>query len=289
MNFGNILMSQKITFITGANSGLGLETALAAKQLGHNVIAGFRNANTNLLPERGSTFAPIRVDVLDENSIINAVKHVIEKEGRLDTVICNAGIMIDGLVEGTSIDEFTAVMDVNFLGVIRTIQAVLPYMRDANAGRIIVISSLSGIIGLPGTGAYTASKFAIEGLCECLQAEVSRFGIEICLAQPGAFQTNLGRPKKENSVTPIPDYRHLQEFFYTNRNQSTAAASASVAGREIAALIDIAPLPFRIPIGDQAREITEIVPALSSPERAKFSLKAAGIDWWAAGEDGPSN
>jgi short-subunit dehydrogenase len=141
---------------------------------------------------------PIRLDVTDENSIRDAVSEVYRREARIDLLINNAGVAVAGSLEDTSVGDAKALMDVNFFGAFRLIQAVLPVMRFQRAGLIINVSSLGGAFGLPYQSIYSASKFALEGMSESLRYEVRDYGIDVVVIEPGDVRTNITR----NRVRP---------------------------------------------------------------------------------------
>ena len=279
------LVSKKTVFITGANSGLGLATAIEIAKLGHIVYAGYRESKSNLNGLQQTNIIPIQANVRDDVSLRVAISAILCDRGRLDVCICNAGVLIEGLVENMLVDDFKTVLDVNCLGVLRTLQAVLPIMRTARSGRIIVLSSLSALIGLPNTSAYTASKFALEGLCESLQVEISPFGIDLCLAQPGAFKTNLGSRPTSNASVDTPDYSALRSFFENQKVKYSQAPGPSLAAKEITALIDLEKVPFRLPIGEQARHIVERLKGINENDRCFFSAEASDMLWWLQGQN----
>jgi NAD(P)-dependent dehydrogenase (short-subunit alcohol dehydrogenase family) len=136
-------------------------------------------------------FELLRMDNLDEASINAVVSAIIEKEGRIDLVVCNAGKTINGAVENIPVLEGARQMDVNFMGAARLISAVLPSMRINRKGTILVISSIAGRIGLPFNAYYSASKFALEGYVESLRLELAHSGIRIALIEPGSVRTGI--------------------------------------------------------------------------------------------------
>ena len=269
--------------ITGASSGIGRELAQQSAEEEYFVFSGYRNTPITPADLNGSTEIPVKLDVCDAGSIQTAIDTVVKTTGSLDILICNAGQMIEGMFECAPIDDFQAVMDVNFFGVVRTIQAVLPVMRAAGGGRIIVVSSLSGILGMPETAAYTASKHAVEGACESLAIEVARFGIELCLAQPGAFKTSIGEQPRERSPYDIKVYRPLIKHLSDHR-AAMGGEDPSLAAKEILSLFDLNPLPFRIPIGDQARFVIDHINKLEEDERRSFIYDATKTQWWLEGK-----
>lgn len=183
-------MSQPIAFVTGASSGMGNAIARQLSTQGFKVYGTCRKPASYVKKELDS-FEMVRMDVLDQVSIDAAASEVLEREGRVDVLVCAAGMGIAGSVEDTTIEEIQLQMDTNFLGVVRTIKAFLPSMRQAQAGRIVVIGSIAGLIGVPYQAFYSTSKFALEGLVEALRLEISPFKVQVTLLDPGDFSTGF--------------------------------------------------------------------------------------------------
>lgn len=182
---------KKVVLITGASSGLG--RACAA----HLVTQGFTVFGTSRQPvEMPTGVQPIALDVTNDVSVEQAVTAVLKKAPHIDVLVNNAGMGIAGSIEETTIEEAKRQFEVNFFGVMRLCQQVIPLMRAQGNGRIINISSLAGTIGLPFQGLYSASKFAMEGLSEALRLEVVAFGIQVILIQPGDFRTRFTASRK---------------------------------------------------------------------------------------------
>lgn len=182
--------SSQVVLITGASRGIGYATAELLAKEGYTVYAGVRNASSLPLAKL-QNFNTLHLDVTDQQSIDVAVKKIMDKEGRLDVLVNNAGIMVYGSIESVTIEEAKKVFDVNFFGVMRTTQAVLPIMRDQNKGRIIQISSRSGFRPLPSISVYAASKYALEGVSETMAATLKPWNIDISLVEPGPVSTDL--------------------------------------------------------------------------------------------------
>ena len=160
-----------VIFITGISSGFGLETARLLSQEGH-VVYGTVRREVTPLPQ----VKYLRLDVRDAKAVQQAVEQIIEVEGRIDVLINNAGMGIGGPLEFATEEEIREQMDANFMGLVHCVDAVLPYMRKQGSGKIIALSSIGGLMGLPFQGFYSASKFAIEGYCEALRLETKPFG-----------------------------------------------------------------------------------------------------------------
>ena len=194
-----------VILITGITSGFGRAMASRLSTDGHKVYGTYRR-DSEQIP--GVTY--LKADVQDEASLRSAVNSVMDKEGRIDTVISNAGMGIGGPLEFTSIEDAQRQMDVNFMGMVRLLNLVVPIMRRQHHGHIICISSIGGLMGLPYQGMYSASKFAIEGYCEALRLEVRQFGINVTVINPGDFFTGFTAARSKNlpqeAATAYPGY-----------------------------------------------------------------------------------
>jgi len=186
-----------IVFITGISSGFGLETAKLLSEEGHTVYGTVRRS-VEPLPN----VSYFTLDVRDKQAVVEAVRQIIEKEGRIDVLVNNAGMGIGGPLEFATEEEIRLQMDTNFMGLVHCVDAVLPYMRRQGKGKIIALSSIGGLMGLPFQGFYSASKFAIEGYCEALRLETKSFGIKVVVIRPGDFSTGFtgSRKKVENEA-----------------------------------------------------------------------------------------
>ncbi len=172
---------------------------------GHKVYGTCRR-DTEQLP--GVTY--LKADVRDQEALRNVVESVMQSEGRIDTLISNAGMGIGGPLEFTTTDDAERQMDVNFMGMVRLVSLVVPIMRKQHHGHIICISSIGGLMGLPYQGMYSASKFAIEGYCEALRLEVRQFGIKVTVINPGDFFTGFtaqrSKVESEEALLAYPGY-----------------------------------------------------------------------------------
>jgi NAD(P)-dependent dehydrogenase (short-subunit alcohol dehydrogenase family) len=198
--------TKRVLLVTGASSGIGLACAEHLATRGWRVYGASRRASAS------SSFTPVAMDVRDDASVHAAVTGIAAREGRIDAVINNAGIITAGAIEDTSPDEAREQLDVNLLGVLRVCREVLPGMRAQRAGHIINIGSIAGLLAVPYQGLYSASKFALEGLTESLRLEVRQFGIRVVLIEPGDHRTALtaNRVRTAQSQTN-PAYRaHLE-------------------------------------------------------------------------------
>lgn len=190
-------MSKKVVLITGASSGIGRETALLLKDMGYTVYGAARGVDKMKdLEKRGISILPL--DVTKEESMVNCVNRILKKEGRIDVLVNNAGYGFYGAVEDVPIDEARRQLEVNLFGLARMTQLVLPAMRKHHTGKIVNISSMAGKISTPFGAWYHATKYALEGLSDCLRMETKPFGIDVILIEPGAIKTNWGSIAADN-------------------------------------------------------------------------------------------
>jgi NAD(P)-dependent dehydrogenase (short-subunit alcohol dehydrogenase family) len=175
----------KVILITGISTGFGKEASELLAAAGHSVYGTVR--------KEGKTSDKVNIlimDLMDHTSIKAAVKNVIDKEGRIDVLINNAGMHTGGPLETSPLENIKIQIDTNILGTVVLTREVLPYMRKQGGGTIINFSSIGGLMGLPIQGYYSTAKFAIEGFSEALRMEVKQFRINVVLINPGDFHTN---------------------------------------------------------------------------------------------------
>lgn len=178
---------QKIILITGASSGIGKTCSEYLARRGHVVYGTSRKQQYSDIPN----FIFLQMDVTDRKSVIEGVEQIIREQGRIDVVMNNAGMGILGALELATEEEIRLQMDTNFYGTVNVCSVVVPYFRNQRSGKIINMSSVGGIMGLPFQGFYSASKFAVEGYSEALSLELHKFGIKVTIIEPGDFSTGF--------------------------------------------------------------------------------------------------
>ncbi|WP_163071197.1 SDR family oxidoreductase [Priestia flexa] len=196
---------EQTVLITGTSSGFGLLSAYHLAKAGYNIIASMRNLEKksallrmlekDKLKER-VTF--VELDVTSQRSV-DQLTAFLDKGNGVDVLINNAGFAFGGFSEEIHIDEYKEQFETNVFGVMRVTQAVLPFMREKRRGKIINISSISGLIGFPGLSPYVSSKHALEGYSESLRLELKPFGIDVALIEPGSYATNIWTTGKKIS------------------------------------------------------------------------------------------
>ena len=222
-----------VIFITGISSGFGLETARLLAKEGHTVYGTVRR-EVQHLPRVNYLSA----DVRDREAVNGAVRQVVEKEGRIDVLVSNAGMGIGGPLEFATEEEIREQMDTNFMGLVHCVDAVLPYMRKQGGGKIVAISSIGGLMGLPFQGFYSASKFAIEGYCEALRMETKQFGVTVTVIRPGDFSTNFtGNRKKATSDTALRAYPAYQKSIDKVEHDENGGMKPQALARKISNVV----------------------------------------------------
>lgn len=201
-------MSAKIWFITGCSTGFGRHIALAALARGDNVVVTARRPETvaDICEHYPSNTLALALDVTDASQIEAAVSSAVDHFGAIDVLVNNAGYGYVGAIEEGEEAAVRQLFETNFFGVLALTKRVLPLMRQRGGGVILNNSSQAGLMANPGTGYYSASKYALEGLMEALSKEVAPFGIQVCSIQPGAFRTDWSGRSMQRTQTPIDDY-----------------------------------------------------------------------------------
>ncbi len=182
---------QRAVLITGASSGIGRATATTFYHAGWKVVAAMRNPKRDAPIVNGDRFLPVTMDVTDEAEIERAVATAVDRFGRIDVLVNNAGYGLTGPLEGITADQLSRQFDVNVFGVAAVIRRVLPTLRTQRDGVIINVSSIGGRIAFPFASAYHATKFAVEGLSESLRFELRSHGIRVKVVEPGGIRTDF--------------------------------------------------------------------------------------------------
>ena len=236
------MSGQKTVWVTGASSGLGLHTAAALKEDGWRVIAGARSFEEG----EADGIHRLKLDVTDEESI----RRFCEKAQEIappDALVQCAGMLVLGSCEETGTEEFRRVIDTNYLGMVRVNRAVLPLMRARGRGKIVLFSSINGLMGIPFQSAYTASKHAIEGYAECLSMEVRPFGIQVMLVEPGDHRSGSDkyRPHAAAMSESSPYAAEYESAVAQIAHDEHNGSDPDVLGRKIARTLDRKRIPFR--------------------------------------------
>ena len=265
--------TSRVWLITGSSSGFGLHIARAALEHGDSVVATARRPESlddlvAIAPDRALA---VGVDVTRAEQIDAAVAAALDRFGRIDVVVNNAGYGSIGAVEELEMDDLRALMETMFFGAVALTKAVLPHMRERGSGAIVQMSSQGGQVTYPGYGAYCAAKYALEGLSEALADEVGPLGIRVLIVEPGAFRTGLLGTSMHRS-REIPDY--------ADTAGATRAAAAAMDGTQqgdprklaaaILAALDASDAPLHLAVGGDAVDTI----------RAAQDRKRADLEAW---------
>ena len=247
----------KTWFITGTSRGFGREWAIAALERGDKVAATARDTGTldELTAKYGDAILPIELDVTDRAAAFAAVKQAHEHFGRLDVVVNNAGYGHFGMIEELTEAEIRAQLETNVLGALWVTQAALPYLREQGGGHFLQVSSIGGISAFMSTGAYHASKWALEGFSQSLSQEVAGFGIKVTLIEPAGYSTDWSGSSARRS-DPLPAYDQARDEAAKSRAQRFTEPGNPVATREaILTVVDSGNPPLRLFLGESPLRI----------------------------------
>jgi NAD(P)-dependent dehydrogenase (short-subunit alcohol dehydrogenase family) len=242
----------RVWLITGASSGFGRALSEAAVARGDSVAAGVRDSGASGgLPDG---VHPVSLDVTDADQREAAVAETIDRFGRVDVLVNNAGRTQVGAVEETTDAELRSLFELHFFAPAALTRLVLPHMRRQGRGAIVQMSSVGGQVTAPGFGAYCATKFALEGLTETLRDEVAGFGIRTLIVEPGAFRTGLFRPGAAYESEAMPEYADTvgPTRAYVRGNDGLQPGDPVKAAQAILAALDADAPPLRLVLGADA-------------------------------------
>jgi NAD(P)-dependent dehydrogenase (short-subunit alcohol dehydrogenase family) len=265
--------------ITGTSKGIGMATALALGRAGHKVYATMRNpsAAPDLAKKTAEEGLPIEVSAMDvdsDESVNEAIGRILAANGGLDVLVNNAGIETRGSVEELGLSNIRGVMETNYFGAIRCIQAVLTDMRARREGCIINVTSVAGRIALSPLGAYAASKFALEGLSEALAQEAKTFNIRVAIVQPGIIDTDMARRISDKpNGSPYPQKHRMAGLFTASLQKP---ASPDLVGEKIREVIESGTWQLRHPVGPDAEPFLQWRTSMTDEQ---------WVDWGSADDD----
>jgi len=250
---------EKVAIVTGSSSGIGFETSLALAREGYFTYATMRNtAKSDKIKEiaqkENLKISILELDVDDENSAKTAIAQILDQKQRIDVLVNNAGWGLWGCVEDVSIDEFKEQFETNFFSIIRLIQEVAPTMRKQGSGTIVNVSSVVGRIGFPASPAYISSKFALEGLSESLRFELTPFGVDVIIIEPGVIKTNFMKNMKMAKKSELDTvYKDITTKVVSGVKMMAEMGTSpkEVASTIVKAIKDKKPLP-RYVVGNDA-------------------------------------
>lgn len=270
---------QKVALVTGSSSGIGYETCLALAKDGYQTFASMRDIKKSeklkqIADKENLPIIILELDVDSEESVVSAVKKIMKDSNRIDVLVNNAGYGQFGCLEDVSIDEFRKQFETNLFSIVRIIQEVAPIMRKQGSGIIVNISSLAGRMGLPGSPAYISSKFALEGLTECLRYELGMFGVKTTLIEPGVVKTNFFKSMRIPESKKDPKYKQITEKMLSGLKMMVEMGTppSQVAEAVVKAIHDKEIMPRYI-VGADAAMFMEAKRSKSDIEFEKYMSK----------------
>jgi len=273
-----------VIFITGTSTGIGLATAIAFGRAGHDVYATMRNPDR--APELASTAAkeklPIKVlpmDVDNNASVAATVARVLGDGGRIDVLVNNAGIAASGAVEELPLADFRRVMETNYFGALRCIQAVVPGMRARRDGHIINVSSIQGRMSVPSFAPYAASKWALEAASEALAQETKSFGVKVSIVEPGMIATPVWDKRRQvPAKTHYPQERRIHALCNALLQQPV---SPSVVADKIVEIAQSKTWKLRHPVGPDAEPMLQYRAAMTDEQWVEMQSLESDREWLA--------
>lgn len=248
-----------IFMITGVSSGLGRAIAETAVDAGHTVVGTVRNdtdagAFNAINPDRSIARM---LDVTDDDEVVRVVEDIEETVGPIDVLIANAGYGHEGILEESPMSELRAQFEVNVFGAAATIKAVLPHMRVRRSGHIFGITSMGGLITVPGLAFYNGSKHALEGILATIGKEVEAFGIHVTAIEPGSFRTDWAGRSMVRADRSISDYDDLMEPIRARRLAASGnqLGNPTKMGEVILQIIDVPEPPAHLVLGSDALKL----------------------------------
>ncbi|MEU4823190.1 oxidoreductase [Actinomadura citrea] len=272
----------RVWLITGANSGFGRAIAEAALAAGDTVVAAARRpeALDDLVARHPGRVSAVELDVTDQSRVADVVADAVLWHGRIDVLVNNAGRGVVGAVEETTDRELRELMDLHFFGPVALTRAVLPHMRRQGSGAVVQMSSMGGRFSFPGVGAYSATKFALEGLSEALAQEVAPFGIKVLVVEPGAFRTSFAGGGLHQAAA-MPEYAGSVGPVRANLPGSDGKQPGDPARAAAAILkaLDADDTPLRLPLGNDAADAVDAALAGARKEFAAWEPTSRSTDF----------
>ncbi|MFZ4929107.1 oxidoreductase [Chryseobacterium sp. Mn2064] len=271
---------RKTWFITGSSRGLGRSITAAVLAKGDNIAATARNPKQleEFVTQYPDQIIALPVDVTSREQINKAVKDTIEKFGRIDVLVNNAGVGITGAIEEFSNEQMDSQLHINLNGPIDVVRAVLPYMRKQGSGSIFNVSSVGGRVGSAGFSMYQAAKFGLQGFTEVLSKEVAHLGIKVTSIEPGGIRTDWAT----NSMTyaePIDDYKNILQSLKDYIKTIIPLGNPDKAAQVIIDLVEHTEPPVHLLLGSDAVAILEVVDADRKAEFEKWKPVSISTDF----------
>ncbi len=266
-----MVREQPVVLVTGASAGFGNAICTRLAAAGYKVYGTSRHAQPD-----DSPFPFVKMDVDDEASVQSAVDEVVQREGRLDAIVGNAGWGLAGAIEDTSTEEAMAQFQTNFFGNHRLCRAALPHLRQRPAAHIVIMGSVAGLVGVPYEGMYSASKFALEGYCQSLRLELHKSPVRVTILEPGDFNTGFTSARAVSSGSADSSF-HKDGFAHALavfEEQESDGADPEILGAAVQEILEDPTPPLRkIIVGPKQADLTGL-PSLADEDIEAMLLDA---------------
>jgi NAD(P)-dependent dehydrogenase (short-subunit alcohol dehydrogenase family) len=271
-----------VILVTGASTGIGLATAVTLGRAGHDVVATMRSPARS--PELAELAAKEKLsvtihamDVDDDASVKKTISEILKRRGSIGVLVNNAGIGMMGPIEETPLAEFRQVMETNFFGALRCIQAVVPGMRERRSGCIVNVTSVAGRLAMAPQGAYASSKWALEAASEILAQEMKGFNVRVAIVEPGVIATPIfGKAKLEPKETRYPHTKRIAAIFAAALQNPT---SAYVVAEKIREIVEGETWQLRHPVGPDAAPLLAKRAAMTDEQWVDSQGNRDDADW----------
>ncbi|CAN5505564.1 oxidoreductase [soil metagenome] len=275
----------KSSIVTGANRGIGLETTLTLARAGYRVFATMRSpakagALKQKIEDESLNITIAEMDVDSDESVKSCIEAILQENGSIDVLVNNAGIERHGAIEELTMEDFKAVMETNYFGVLRCIKNILPQMRKNRSGCIINVASIAGKIANTPLGAYCASKFALEAVSESLAQEVKPHNIRVAIVEPGIINTDMASNITVSDNSIYPQAKRFAGLFTASLQRPV---QASIVAEKILEIADTGTWQLRHPVGPDALPFLHWRASMTDEQYVDWNA-ATNEEWYAAVE-----
>jgi NADP-dependent 3-hydroxy acid dehydrogenase YdfG len=274
---------QRVWFITGASTGFGRLLAQEVLKSGGKVVVTARKLDkvADLEAQYPQTAKALALDVTNAGQVDSVVAQAIEKFGRVDVLVNNAGYGVAGAIEEVSEGEFMPMFETNVFGLLRVTRAFLPHLRKQRSGHVLNLSSIGGLVASPGMGYYNATKFAVEGISEALAGELAPLGIRVTIIEPGPFRTDFLGRSGVVATTRIADYDstagNMRKYFAENDGKQRGDPVRAV--HAMMQIVESPAPPLRLLLGASALQRSSAKLASWEKEIAAWEKVTVGADF----------
>ena len=269
-----------VFFLTGSSRGLGRGIAEAVLDGGHQLVATARDPRSldDLVAAHGDRILPLALDVTDASAAQAAIAAGVQRFGRIDVVVNNAGYADLAAVEDVTLEDFRRQIDTNFLGVVNVTKAALPILREQGAGHIIQVSSIGGRLATPGLAAYQSAKWAVGGFSSVLAAEVRPLGIRVTVLEPGGMETDWAGSSMQIPPISEPYQQTVGVSAAMHNSDAVALGDPAKVAQVVLEVVDLDEPPLRLILGSEAYAYATAAARAQAASDARFKRLTVSTD-----------